>query len=121
MSPPWGGYPPQYGGYPGYAAPAPRTDGTATAALILAIASFVVCPVIPAVISLVLIPSSRRNIAASGGAVGGEGLLAAAKIVSLINLGLAAVALVAFIIVIIVAASSTSTSTTTGFQLLSSW
>ena len=64
-SPPPGGY----GTYPsyGYGAPPRRTDGTAITALILAIVSFVVCPVIPAVIALAMIPSSRRTIMASGG------------------------------------------------------
>src|ERR1700736_166417 len=79
------GYPPYppgpYGGYP---APT-RTDGSAIAALILSIASFVVCPVIPAVVALCLIPGSRAKIRSSGGLIEGEGLLTAAKIISLID------------------------------------
>ena len=112
--PPWGppGYPPPYGSQPpppyGYAPlppyqPGPRTqtDGTAITALVLAIASFVliptvilapVCPVL-AIVSLSLCPSSRRRIQASGGAITGEGLLTAAKIVAWINVGLAALVL----------------------------
>jgi hypothetical protein len=102
--------PPQYGGYQG-GYPGPRhTDGTAIAALILSIASFVVCPVIPAIIALVLIPGSRATIRGSDGAVEGEGLLTAAKIISLINLGIAAVACVLIVVGILVSAS-TATST----------
>ena len=98
-------YPTGY--YPGAAAP--RTDGTAVAALVLAIAAFVVCPLIPAVVALALIPGSRRTIQASGGAVGGLGLLTAAKIIAWINIGLGVLGLGAFIIAVI-ASSATSTS-----------
>jgi hypothetical protein len=104
-------YPPsQYGGYPPVYPGSKRTDGTAIGALILAIASFVICPLIPAIIALVLIPGSRRTIRASGGTIEGEGLLTAAKIISLINIGLSAVVFVGFVIAIIVAAGSSSSS-----------
>ncbi len=62
--PPPGYSPPPGYGY-GYPAP-PSTEGNAIAALILAIASFLVCPVIPAIIALVLAGSAKRNILASG-------------------------------------------------------
>jgi hypothetical protein len=79
-------------------------------ALVLAIASFVVCPVLLAVIALALIPGSRRTIRASGGAVEGESLLTAAKIIALINLALFGLVLVGVIVAIIVAAVSSSAS-----------
>lgn len=119
----YGGYPPPpppgYGpppatfssypqGYGGYAGAAPRTDGAAIAALVLSICSFVVCPLIPAVVALALIPGSRRTINNSGGAVAGLGLLTAAKIISWINVGL--VVVVFGIIVIAALASSGSSS-----------
>jgi hypothetical protein len=104
-------YPGYQGGYPGYQGgyPAPvRTDGTAIAALILSIASFVICPVIPAIIALVLIPGSRATIRAAGGAVEGESLLTAAKIISLIHLGLVVLAVLAGALLIAVSASSSA-------------
>lgn len=80
-----GAVPPMpYGGW----APAQQTDGTAIAALVVAICSFVVFPFIPAVIALVLASSARRDIDASGGRLGGEGLVTAARIVAWINIGL---------------------------------
>jgi hypothetical protein len=110
--PPPGGYggysygPPPYGGHQGgYPVPA-RTDSTAIVALILSIASFVICPIIPAVIALVLIPGSRATIRASGGAVEGESLLTAAKMISLMHLGLAAVVVLGLALLVVVSASA---------------
>lgn len=87
---------------------AQRTDGTAVAALVLAIASFVVCPIVPAIIALALIPGSRRTIEVSGGAVTGLGLLKAAKIISWIEIGLCVLGGV--LIIIGIASSSSSNS-----------
>jgi hypothetical protein len=95
----------------------PRTDGTAIAALVLAIASFVVCPIIPAVIALALIPGSRRSIASSGGTIDGLGVLTAAKIIALLNVGLLAVGIVVAIIAI-VTSGSTTTHSINGMALL---
>lgn len=83
---------------PGYRGPM-RTSGKATAALILAIASMVVCPIIPAVIALVLASQARKEIAASGGSVGGSGLATAATIISIVHFAL--VGLVALLIIAI--------------------
>lgn len=87
-----------YAGY-GYGGAARKTDGTAIAALILAIASFVICPVVTAIVALALIPGSRRNIAASGGALGGDGLLNAAKWIAWINIALGILGFAATIII----------------------
>ncbi len=107
-SPQYGGPPPQYGG--GYGPPAgPSTDSTAIVALVLAIASFVICPVIPAVVALFLVPSSQRKIESSRGALTGEGLLTAAKIIAWVNIGLWAVGLLIAVIVGIIAAASDDT------------
>ena len=106
-----GGYGPYPTGY-GYAGPpAPRTDGTAIATLVLAICSFLVCPIIPAVIALAMVPGSRRTINASGGTVSGLGLLSATKIIAWINIGLAVLAFGAIILIALVS-SSTNTSNT---------
>ena len=111
--PPPGGYPPPPGQYPpppsgygyGYGAPSPQTDGTAITALVLAIVSFVVCPLIPAIVALALVPSAKRKIAESRGAVTGEGLVTAAKIIAWINVGLCALVGVIMVIAIIIGAA----------------
>ena len=89
------GPPPGYG-Y-GYPAP-PATEGNAIAALILAIASFLVCPIIPAIIALVLAGSAKRNIVASGGAKQGLGMVTAAKIVAWANIVVVTLFVIAAII-----------------------
>ena len=80
------GPPPGYGyGYgPGYYAPA--TDGKAIGALVAAILSWVVCPVIPAVVALILASQSANDIAASRGRLTGEGFNTAARITAWLNL-----------------------------------
>ena len=108
--PPYGYAPaPPYGYGPapayGYGPPRPQTEGTAITALVLAAASWVVCPVVLAVVALALCPSARRKIESSGGALTGEGLVTAAKIVAWINIGLYAVITLAFIVIAIVAAA----------------
>jgi hypothetical protein len=86
--PPWGApSPPPYGYAP------PQTDGKAVAALVCAIASFVVLPLIPAIVAVVLASSSRKEIAASGGRLTGESLATGALVVGWINIGLCAIGL----------------------------
>jgi len=68
---------------------------------VLSIVSFVVCPVIPAIVALVLASSAKRNIDASGGALDGAAMVTAARIISWINIGLCAAVL--FLIVIVAA------------------
>lgn len=115
--PPYGyGPPPPYGyGPPG---PQPQTDGTAITALVLSIASlmflftFFLAPVglVLAIVAVALCPSARRKIEGSGGAVTGEGLLTAAKIISWISIGLCALATVMFVFFAIIAAVVEDTS-----------
>ena len=87
--PPYGP-PPQPGQVPlAYGYPvAPQTDGTAICVLVLAISSFVLLPVVPAVVALVLAPSAERDIAASGGRLTGESLVRAGRVVAWVHLGL---------------------------------
>jgi hypothetical protein len=121
-APPGYGAPGGYGGYPpayGYGAPAPHTDGSAITALILSIASFVFCPIVPAIIALALIPGARRNIVSSGGVVEGLGMLTAAKIISWINIGLWSAGLV--ILAIGIAASSNSSTSPTAIAAIFSF
>ncbi|RKS69250.1 hypothetical protein CLV35_3427 [Motilibacter peucedani] len=85
----------QYGQPYGYGYAAPQTEGTAVAALVCAIGSFVVCPVVPAVVALFLARSADAAIRASHGAKTGEGLAKAARIVAWANIVLAVLAVLA--------------------------
>lgn len=87
------GYPPP--GYPGYA-PAPTTSTSAIVGLVLAIASWAVCPIVLAIVALVLAKKSGDEIAASQGRVSGEGLNTATKVIAWINIGLYAAVIVIF-------------------------
>ena len=95
-----GGYgpPPQAWGGPGYAGPGytgpgyggpTKTETKAVVALVLAIASWLLFPVVPAVAALFVGSAARRDIEASGGRLTGDGLVTAAKVIAWINLGLA--------------------------------
>lgn len=68
-----------------YAA-APRTSTTAQWALGLSI--FGLCCCITAIIGLVLAGNAKREIAASGGAIGGAGIAQAAWIIGWVAIGL---------------------------------
>lgn len=117
--PGWGpapayGQPPQgYGGpgYGGYAAP--QTETKSVIALVLAIGSFVVCPLVPAIIALVLASSSKREIESSGGRLTGLGLVKAARIISWINIVLCLLGVLAFVL-LVAFAGTTSFETTYG-------
>jgi hypothetical protein len=102
--PPGYGPPPGTWGQPGYYAP--TTDGKATAALILAIASFVFCPFIPAIVAIVLAGQAARTIAESGGRVQGAGMVTAARVISWINIVLC------IVVVIVIFALGSITNTT---------
>jgi hypothetical protein len=97
-APQWGPPPTAQGSY--YAPP--RTDGTAIAALIVSIVSWVVCPIIAAVVALALAHAAGNKIDASAGQLSGAGLVRAAQIIAWVQIGLitfgmvvAAIALVA--------------------------
>lgn len=76
------------------------------------------CPVVLAVVALVLASSSDKRIAASRGALTGESLNKAARIISWIHLGLAALALGGIIVLLIVAAASNTDDLRGMFGLL---
>jgi len=88
----------------------PRNSGNAVAALVLAIASFVVCPVIPAIVALFLASSAKKEIRASNGAVTGESMATAGTINARINIGLAGLAIIGAVVLIAVGAGNSSTS-----------
>ena len=95
---------PSYGRQPGqwqtgspYAPPAHAAGGapwqgpTATAsqaivALVCAIASWVVLPVLPAIAALMIARTAREQIASSGGRLTGDGMVTAAKVIAWANL-----------------------------------
>ncbi len=119
--PPPGYGQPSYGGQAqppyGYQAyTAPQTEGTAVGALVAAILSWVACPIVPAIVALVLVPNARRKIEASQGRLTGEGLLTAAKWVAIINIGFW-VLLFGGALLLAVLGMATSTTTTTDFSL----
>lgn len=106
------GYPAPGYGAPGYAYPTPPTTSTnAIVGLVLAILSWVLCPIVPAIVALVLAKNSDEEIRASGGRVSGEGLNIATRIVSWINIGVwGAILLIvgAFFLVLFVAGIASS-------------
>jgi type II secretory pathway pseudopilin PulG len=70
---------------PPLGAPAP-TAGKATATLVLAILSFVICPVVAAIAALVVAAQAKRQIDESYGALGGDGLVKAGRIIAIVNI-----------------------------------
>lgn len=114
QQPPWGGPPgpppgPAYPGspnYPGYGYVPPKNNSNAIAALCCAIGAWMVCPIVPAIVALVLANNAEREIKASGGTQTGEGLAQAAKIVSWIHLALIGAVIVLFVLIAVVGSSS---------------
>lgn len=92
---------------PAYA-PAPPTSSNAIIAFVLSIVSWAICPIIPAIVALVLAASAQKEITAGQGRVQGQGLVTAAKIISWINIGLWAAIIVigGFFFVLAIVASS---------------
>ena len=78
----------------------PQQSSNAIIALVLAILSWVICPVIPSIIALVYANKADAEIAANPGRITGQGMSTAAKIVSWINIGLYAALIVIGIIVL---------------------
>ena len=68
------------------------------AALIVAIASFVVCPGIAAIIALALAGSAKRSILRSGGAREGLGIVLAARIIAWANLAVLTLVVIGVVI-----------------------
>jgi hypothetical protein len=91
------GPPPGYGyGYPG----GPPTDSSATAALVIAIVGFFVCPPVGAIVALVMANSATKRIEASGGRLGGLELARAARIIAIIELVLTVLLIIGAVVAI---------------------
>lgn len=112
------GYPPPGYPPPGYQAvgypPPVQTDSKAIIGLILAISAWVVCPILPAVVALVLAGQSNRAIDLSGGRLEGRSLNTATKVISWLNLGLAILAILVLVVVIVIGIASGPTSFSDG-------
>ncbi len=65
----------------------PSASSNSIVALVLSICSWVVFPIVFAVIALVFASKAEQEIAASNGSVGGGAFVTASKIVSWINIG----------------------------------
>jgi hypothetical protein len=94
---------PPYGTQPGYGYgyPAgPPTDSSATAALVIAIVGFFICPPVGAVVALVMANSAQKRIEASQGRLGGLELAKAARIIAIVELALTAFLLVGGILLV---------------------
>jgi hypothetical protein len=65
----------------------PQTSTSAIIALVLSIASWIVCPLITSIVAIVMAYQADKEIRNSGGQVTGQGLSFAAKIIAWINIG----------------------------------
>ncbi len=86
--------------------PAPvggQTSSSAIVALVLSIASWAVCPIVLAIIALVFASKADKEIARSGGALEGSGMITAAKIVAWVNIGVFIAVCVILVFVVIIA------------------
>jgi Domain of unknown function (DUF4190) len=106
--------PGQYGTPQPYGYGAPQTEGLAVGALVLSIVSWVICPLIPAIVALVLASQAKAKIEASGGRLTGLGLCTAARIIAWIHIGL--IALLILIIVLVAIGGGFNGSTTTNYS-----
>ncbi len=96
---------PGYGyGYP----PMPVNNQNAVVALVLSIVAWVACPIIPAIIAIVMGNNAKREIEASGGRQTGDGLAKAAVLISWIHLGLYGTLILVYLVIIFVAIGTSS-------------
>lgn len=98
----YAGQPPGYAPPPGYGGGygPQETDGTAITALILGIASWVICP-LAGIAGLIVASNAKRKIDESGGRLGGGGMVTAGRILSIVSLVLSAIGIAIFIIAVI--------------------
>ena len=94
--------------YPSYQPP--PTSGEATASLILGICGLVVCPLVCSVLAIVYGRRAQREIAASGGRLGGDSYASAGIITGWVGLGLCALGLAFFVFALVLFAAGASSS-----------
>ena len=112
--PQYGQQPPAYG-YQPYGPP-PTNEGSAVGALVASIVSWMICPIIPAIVALVMIPNAKRKIDSSGGRLTGEGLLTAAKWIAWSNIAIWGLMIIGFVLIGVIGAA-TSTDSSSDFSL----
>ena len=113
---PYGPY--GYGYGPGYPYPAaPQTEGTATAALVIAIVGFFVCPPVGPIVALILALNAERKIRQSGGRLTGLDQAKAARIIAIVELVLIALGVLALVLFVLTVTSSGSSSSALGLPL----
>lgn len=69
----------------------------------LGIATWLICPIVPAIIALALAPGARREINASGGWVTGREMVTVGVVLSWVHLGLLALAALVLAVLFVVA------------------
>jgi hypothetical protein len=77
-----------------------RPSGRAVAVLVLGVTSvvgFFAAGVVLAIVALCMSPGAKREIAYSGGAVGGEGLVTAGRICAWVSIGLTVLGILLFV------------------------
>ena len=79
----------------------PQVSNRAIAVIALAISSFILCPVLPAIVALFMAPGANREIDASNGWLTGRGLVTGGKVLSWVNIALTVG--VAFIVIAVLA------------------
>ncbi len=83
-----------------YAPASLPTSSSATVSLIFGILSWVVLPVIGAIIAIIAGHMARREIQASNGQLGGSGMATAGLVLGYVHIGLAVLACVGFVLLI---------------------
>lgn len=82
----------------GYGYPyAPRTEGTAIAAFVVALVGLFVCGVVTGIVALVLANNAQQKITASGGRLTGSGFVTAARVIAIISIVLSVLGIVLLI------------------------
>lgn len=86
---------------PYYNGPPPQSSGTATAALVLGICGFVVCPLICSIAAIICGTIAKNEIDRSGGRITGRDQAKAGLILGWIGVGLCVLGILAFAALII--------------------
>jgi purine-cytosine permease-like protein len=89
--------PPGYGGAtaggPGYQY-APRTEGTAIGAFVVALVGIFLCGVVTGIIALVMANNAKQKIDASNGQLTGTGFVTAARVIAIVSIVLSILSIV---------------------------
>ena len=83
---------------PSAAVPAAQTSSNGVIAFVLALASWILLPLVLAIVALVFAKKADDEVAASGGRIQAGGLVTAAKIIAWINIAVAAAGLLLLVI-----------------------